>query len=144
MRSVSTVLAVLVSLFVAMLQELKLFIVHNSAIMRVVHHANTSLSSINELFFKVFFKIRASELVKQTHTQLRAKKNASTSSAAIGQGTTRLVVPSALWGTRPMSWGTRPVPSMRSPELLSENARHRNSRMADHTRQQVGRHCHST
>ena len=59
-------LAVLVSLFVAMLQELKLFIVHNPAIMRVVHHANTSLSSINELFFKVIFKIRASELVKKT------------------------------------------------------------------------------
>jgi hypothetical protein len=123
-RSVSTVLAVLVSLFVAMLQELKLFIVHNPAIMRVVHHANTSLSSINELFFKVFFKIRASELVKQAQAQLRAKEEASTSSAAIGQGTIRLVVPSALRGTRPMSWGTRPVPSMRSPELLSEIARH--------------------
>jgi len=93
--------------------------------MRVVHHANTSLSSINELFFKVFFKIRASELVKQAHAQLRAKEKASTSSAAMGQGTIRLVVPSAaLWGTRPMSWGTRPVPSMRSPELLSEIARH--------------------
>ena len=117
-------LAVLVSLFVAILQELKLFIVHNPAIMRVVHHANTSLSSINELFFKVFFKIRASELVKQAQAQLRAKEEASTSSAAIGQGTIRLVVPSALRGTRPMSWGTRPVPSMRSPELLSENSRH--------------------
>ena len=118
-------LAVLTSLFVAMLQELKLFIVHNPAIMRVAHHANTSWSSINVLFFKLFFRVRASELVKQAHAQLRAQEQASTSSASPGQGT-RLVTPSAQWGKRPMSWGTRPVPNMHSPaaEVLSENSRH--------------------
>ena len=57
-KSACTVLAaVLASLFVAMLQELKLFIVNNPRVMRVVRHADTTarlcLASISALFFKV-------------------------------------------------------------------------------------------
>ena len=105
------VVAVLASLLFAVVTELQRFIAHNPTL---VHHAKTlarlCISSITWLFFESLRAVRTSELVKQGHIQLRAKRNFEAGSVAAG---TRPITSSAVWRPRPVSpqsWSTRPVP----------------------------------
>jgi len=111
------VVAVLASRLFAGVKELQGFIAHNPTLM--VHHAKTlarlCITSISWLFFESLRAVRTSELVKQGHVQLRAKRSLEAGSVAAG---TRPITSSAGWGTRSVSsqpWRPRPV----SPQSLS-------------------------
>lgn len=109
------VVAVLASLLFARVKELQRFCAHKPTLM--VHHAKTlarlCITSVGWLFFESLRALRTSELVKQGHVQLRAKRSLEAGSVAAGRGGTR-PVSSQPWRPRPVSpqsWsGTRPVP----------------------------------